>query len=106
MIDRDGRFDLKLPKFVVDQLDLGKIIEPILEKLRPIMCQNPTLRTHNIVFVPVGSRPQQWHTDDSMKQKKPYRYFTILIHLNPIDAKCGGTEVWIDKTNKGDLVSF
>lgn len=39
-----------------------------------------------------------------MVQKRPYRYFTILIHLNCLDNRCGGTEIWIDSKNKGDLV--
>lgn len=43
--------------------------------------------------------------DDSMVQRKQHRYFTILINLNPLDAYCGGTEVWIDQLKKGDLVS-
>jgi hypothetical protein len=44
--------------------------------------------------------------DDSMVQRKQHRYFTVLVNLNPLDAYCGGTEVWIDKLKKGDLVSF
>lgn len=43
--------------------------------------------------------------DDSMVQRKNHRYFTVLINLNPLDAYCGGTEVWIDKLKRGDLVS-
>lgn len=43
--------------------------------------------------------------DDSMVQRKTHRYFTVLINLNPLDAYCGGTEVWIDKLKRGDLVS-
>lgn len=105
MVDREGRFDLKIPDFVVEQLQLVQSLEPILSKLRTIMGSEPQLRTHNVVFAPVGSKAQQWHTDDSMKQKRPYRYFTILIHLNSLDNLCGGTEVWSDKGNKGDLVS-
>ena len=42
----------------------------------------PKLRTHNIVFVPVGSGVQEWHVDDSMIQKKLHRYLTILIRFN------------------------
>jgi hypothetical protein len=42
----------------------------------------------------------------SMVQRKQHRYFTVLINLNPLDAYCGGTEVWIDSLKKGDLVSF
>lgn len=101
-----GRFDLKLPDFVVEHLRLPTLLEPITNKLRTIMGKNPTIRTHNIVFAPVGSRCQQWHADDDMKMKKPYRYFTILIHLNPLDVNCGGTEVWLgsEETGKGDLV--
>lgn len=53
----------------------------------------------------LGSGVQEWHTDDSMTQPKKHRYFTILINLNPLDAYCGGTEVWIDKLKRGDLVS-
>lgn len=105
MIDRDGRFDLKLPDFVVQALKLNEVLNPLLEKLRTIMGSEPQLRTHNVVFAPVGSKAQQWHTDDSiMKQRRPYRYFTILIHLNSLDSKCGGTEVWSDKLNRGDLI--
>ena len=65
----------------------------------------PKLRTHNVIFVPVGSGVQEWHVDDSMVQRKMHRYFTVLINLNPLDAYCGGTEVWIDKLKRGDLVS-
>jgi hypothetical protein len=65
----------------------------------------PRLRTHNVVFVPVGSGIQEWHVDDSMTLRKHHRYFTILIHLNPLDAYCGGTEIWMEDIQKGDLVS-
>ncbi len=105
MVDRDGRFDLKLPDFVVSALSLNELLAPILTKLRTIMGSEPQLRTHNVVFAPVGSKAQQWHTDDhAMKQRKPYRYFTVLIHLNSLDSNCGGTEVWSGKLNRGDLV--
>ncbi len=61
-----GRYDLKLPEFVVEQLELDKILKPILDALEPIMHARPKLRTHNVVFVPVGSQPQQWHVDDKV----------------------------------------
>lgn len=48
---------------------------------------------------------QEWHTDDELKIYKKQRYFTVLINLNPLDAYCGGTEVWVDKLARGDLVS-
>jgi hypothetical protein len=66
----------------------------------------PKVRTHDIVFVPVGSKCQKWHTDDDFSKKKAtkHRYFTVLIQLNSIDSNCGGTEVWVDKMNRGDLV--
>ncbi len=57
------------------------------------------------LYYQLGSGVQEWHTDDSMTQHKKHRYFTILINLNPLDAYCGGTEVWIDKLKRGDLVS-
>lgn len=106
IVDREGRYDLKLPDFVVEQLHLRERLEPILEKLRTVMGSTPKLRTHNVVFVPVGSKSQEWHCDQSMVQKRPFRYFTILIHLNSLDNRCGGTEIWIDSLNKGDLVSY
>ena len=56
-----GRFDLTLPEFVVDQLKLKDVLEPLLALLRSIMSvgkKKPELRTHNIVFVPVGSQEQ------------------------------------------------
>jgi ectoine hydroxylase-related dioxygenase (phytanoyl-CoA dioxygenase family) len=96
---------LKLPNFVIQKLKLNEVLEPILSKLRTIMgTPLPQIRTHNVVFVPVGSKAQQWHMDDSMQQRKVHRYFTILIQLNTIDSECGGTEVWIDKYKKGDLI--
>lgn len=40
----------------------------------------PEIRTHSIVFVPVGSPEQHWHYDDkTMQQAKRHRYFTILV---------------------------
>ena len=107
LVDREGRFDLKLPSFVVEHLRLNEVLEPILSKLVTIMgTPTPQIRTHNVVFVPVGSKCQQWHTDDELKQRKMHRYFTILIQLNSIDSNCGGTEIWMDQLNRGDLVSF
>src|SRR5690242_17356065 len=94
-----GRYDLKLPEFVVEDLGLERILEPILNKLKTIM-GNPTpkLRTHNVVLAQIGSAAQEWHTDDGVVTSKEvgtkHRYFTILIHLNPLDSYCGGTEIW------------
>lgn len=66
----------------------------------------PQIRTHNVVFVPVGSRAQRWHVDDcKVSRKSKQRYFTILVHLNPLDSNSGGTEVWLEREKKGDLVS-
>jgi len=105
IINRDGRYDLKLPDYVVRELHLDEVLAPICEKLRTIM-HNPTpiLRTHNVVFAPVGSKEQNWHVDDSMRQGKLHSYFTILIHLNPIDDKCGGTEIWSKSLKRGDMI--
>lgn len=59
---RGDRYDIKLPDFLVKHLKLDELLQPILEKLRTIMgFPKPILRTHNIVFVPVGSQPQTWH---------------------------------------------
>lgn len=101
-----GRYDIRLPDFVVDQLKLQTYLEPILSKLRSVMgTPRPVIRTQNLVFVPVGSPPQEWHCDDTIKAPKNARYFTILIHLNPIDSMSGGTEIWMKTAKKGDLVS-
>lgn len=97
---------MKLPEFVVDALKLNEALDPILEKLRSIMgYPTPKIRTHNVVFVPIGSFPQQWHTDDTVKEGKVHKYFTILIHLNCIDSACGGTEIWNNKLKRNDMVS-
>lgn len=60
------------------------------------------------VFAPVGSKAQHWHVDDAFDNKRiaRHRYFTILIHLNPIDAFCGGTEIWSESMNRGDMVTY
>jgi hypothetical protein len=65
---------------------------------------SPTLRTHNIVFVPVNSEAQPWHCDDNFRRMKVHRYFTILIHLNSIDSVSGGTEIWSSELKRSDLV--
>jgi len=104
-----GRFDLSLPTFVVRQLELEKVLEPILSVLSTIMGRpQPIIRTHNVVFVPVGCPAQQWHYDDSRKtpEGSKHRYFTILVNLNTIDSKCGGTEIrmLVDGELRTDLV--
>lgn len=105
VIDRDGRFDIRLPEFVIQQLQLETILKPITDKLRSIMGHpEPRIRTHNVVFVPVGSTPQKWHADDTTHKCKTQRYFTILIHLNPIDQECGGTEIWDTRVRRNDVI--
>ena len=40
------------------------------------------LRTHNVVFCPVGSESQMWHVDDCNRNRgQPHRYFTILVQV-------------------------
>jgi hypothetical protein len=110
-----GRFDLKIPDYVVKQLNLEELLLPIISRLHGIMKKsNAVIRTHNVVFAPIGSPPQNWHVDDTLAGSKGasalqgsitgkrYNYFTILIHLNPIDDMCGGTEIW--GHNSGDMV--
>jgi len=102
---RKGRYDMRLPDYVVENLGIVKLLQPILDKLATIMgTPAPTLRTHNVVFSPVGSEGQDWHVDDTIRQGKHHRYFTILIHLNSIDDKCGGTEIWSELLQRSDLV--
>ena len=103
--ERAGRYDLRLPDYVVEQLGIIGRLQPILDRLMTIMgLPKPFLRTHNVVFSPVGSVGQDWHVDDTIRQGKVYRYFTILIHLNSIDDRCGGTEIWSDKLQRSDLI--
>lgn len=105
LIHRDGRYDMRLPDFLVKELSLDAKLEPILAKLRTVMgTPIPELRTHNIVFVPVGSAEQRWHADDTLNKLKKHRYFTIIIHLNLTDENGGGTEVWSRKLHRGDLI--
>jgi uncharacterized Zn-finger protein len=52
---------MRIPEFVVEKLKLTSVLEPLLSHLRSIMAVGkkvPELRTHNIVFVPVGSKEQ------------------------------------------------
>ena len=52
---------MRIPDFVVEELKLSTILEPLLLLLRSIMTvgkRAPELQTHNIVFVPVGSKEQ------------------------------------------------
>ena len=103
LIDRNGRYDMRLPDFVIEQLGLMEKLQPILDKLKTIMgTPTPQIRTQSIIFAPVGSAAQEWHIDDA--KCKTHRYFTILIHLNPLDEKCGGTELYCKKLMKGDMV--
>ena len=107
IIDRQGRFDMRIPEFVVQELNLEEVMAPILRRLDTVMMttKKPQLRTHNVVFCPVGSEDQIWHVDDCQRKKgSPHRYFTILIHLNHIDGNCGGTEIWCKDLRRGDLI--
>eukprot|EP01036_Dinobryon_divergens_P026965 gene26965-35669_t len=107
VVNRDGRYDMAIPKFLVKDLQLENILKPITDRLATIMgSPTPQLRTHNIIFAPVGSKAQHWHVDDAFDNKRiaRHRYFTILIHLNPIDAFCGGTEIWSESMNRGDMI--
>ena len=75
-----GRFDLRIPDFVVDELKLTTVLEPLLSLLRSIMTvgkKAPTLQTHNVVFVPVGSKEQVRKT-----------FFGILLFGEIVDAQC------------------
>lgn len=91
---------------MVEALELEKLLLPITSLLRTIMRTNPApeIRTHDVVFAPVGSPNQKWHYDDNPDPAKPYRYYTILIHLNPLDKGCGGTEIWSEDMDRGDLI--
>jgi hypothetical protein len=105
-----GRHDFTLLTFVVRQLGLENLLSHITRKLQTIMKRpQPVVRTHNVVYVPIGSQAQKWHYDDDIRHMncKNYSYFTILIHLNSIDNDCGGTEVRLikDDTSLTDLVS-
>jgi hypothetical protein len=103
LIDRNGRYDMRLPDFVIEQLGINEKLKPILDRLATIMgTPKPVIRTQNVVFVPVGSQAQEWHIDDT--PAKTHRYFTILIHLNPVDENCGGTELYSKQLKKGDMV--
>lgn len=99
-----GRFDTKLPRYVIEQLKLSTILEPILSDLRTLMpiSSRPILRTHNVVFVPVNSPSQPWHYDHDSKENS---YFTILINL-ALGKNCGGTEIWNETSQRGSLVSI
>ena len=51
-----GRYDLRLPDYVIADLKLEERLQPILSRLASIMGHpKPQLRTHNVVFVPVGT---------------------------------------------------
>lgn len=95
MVFREGRYDITLPTFVTRQLGLEEALSPVLERLKSIMgTPTPQIRTHNVVFVPIGSPSQEWHFDDARRHHGTrHRYFTILVHLNIIDEDCGGTEI-------------
>lgn len=50
-----GRYDLRLPDYVIAQLGLDAALEPILTRLASIMgSPKPQVRTQNVIFVPVG----------------------------------------------------
>lgn len=50
-----GRYDLRLPDYVIESLQLDKALEPILTRLATIMgSPMPQIRTQNVIFVPVG----------------------------------------------------
>lgn len=100
---------MPLPLYVVEELNLLEHLEPILSRLSSIMLPSPVpkIKTHNIIFAPVGSACQQWHADDVLYRPSAngkHRYFTILIHLNPINSNCGGTEIYNKQSKTYDMV--
>lgn len=102
-----GREDMKLPSFVIEQLEISNLLEPILSYLRRIMTKNPIIQTQNIVCVPIGSPTQNWHYDfaENLNHfEEAQSYYTILIHLNHLDEQCGGTEIWNNLSQKIELV--
>jgi hypothetical protein len=53
-----GRYDLRLPDHVIETLQLEALLQPILSRLETVMGHpKPRIRTHNVVFVPVGGYP-------------------------------------------------
>lgn len=115
VVHREGRYDMKLPGWVVEELHLGDILEAVLKVLREVMAPGAQLRTHNVVYVPRDSPVNQpWHMDDKPTgDPRVHKYFTILVHLNPTDARCGGTEVrdgdgntFIVRAKPGDAFVF
>jgi hypothetical protein len=55
VVIRGGRFDIRVPDFVVEELRLNELLSPIMDRLRTIMgFPEPEIRTHNIVFAPQG----------------------------------------------------
>ena len=71
IVDRQGRYDMKLPEFVVRELKLEEILAPVLALLDTVMVttKKAHLRTHQVVFCPVGSEDQIWHVDDCQRKK-------------------------------------
>ena len=68
----EGRFDMRIPQYVVENLKLAEVLEPLLSHLRTIMPlgkKKPELRTHNIVFVPVGSKEQVCLTAEMLSKR-------------------------------------
>lgn len=103
---RGGRYDMKMHNWIVQELHLEDILECLLRVLRDIMCAKPKpqIRTHNFVYVPKHSHEDQtWHMDYRENKSSKHNYFTILIHLNPIGEKGGGTE-YINVKGKREIV--
>lgn len=103
---------MKLPTFVIEEMALPTFLEPILSILKTIMKKTntpPTLQTQNIMRAPIGSSAQSWHYDheenieDTLGEEN-HSYFTILINLNHLDERCGGTEIWNKLSLRNELV--
>lgn len=76
-----GRFDMRIPEFVVEELKLSTVLGPLLTLLKSIMSvgqRAPELRTHNVVFVPVGSK-EQVNFHFSGKKIEPFCCIFVLI---------------------------
>lgn len=102
-VTREGRFDMALPRFLVDELRLEERLAPLIARLRNVARKRPSpdFRTHDLVRVPAGGMDQRWHMDHAEKEgTRRYGYFTILVGLNKIPPECGGTQI---RTGSGNV---
>ncbi len=101
-----GRIDFQLTNAFVqwtgiaNEINKSNIINIIKNEIK---CDKLVFRTINVMIVLPNAEDQPIHTDIAGKKRGQF-FVTVIIPLNPITNKMGGTEIFCDCAQKSIIV--